>query len=83
MIRRYPTLDDALRDIEGGTLQGVTAITMNREWWQTLPIGAQTEYRRRCARAGVELRADQALSRHFVELVDGKGDSPLDSEHRV
>jgi hypothetical protein len=83
MIRRYPALEDALRDIQSGKVTGITAVIVNQEWWQQQDTGVQTEYRRRCARAGVELRADNTLSRHFVELIGDAGEPPLETEHRV
>ena len=83
MIRRRTTLVEALQEIEAGELAGVTAIVVNREWWELLPSGTQSEFRKRCARHGVDLRADDALSRHFVELASDRGEPPLSTEHRV
>ena len=83
MIKRRTTLEEALGEIESGALAGVTAIVVNREWWQFLPAGDQNGFRRRCAQHGVDLRADDALSRHFVELASDTGEPPLSTEHRV
>ena len=83
MIKRRTTLEEALEEIENGKLTGVTAIVVNREWWQTLPSGMQTDFRKRCTRDGVELRADEALSRHFVELASDNREPPLSTEHRI
>ena len=83
MIKRRTSLEEALEEIESGKLAGVTAIVVNREWWQFLPAGNQSEYRRRCAEHGVTLRADEKLSRHFVELASDRREPPLSSEQRV
>ena len=83
MIRRRTTLEEALGEIHAGELTGVTAIVVNREWWDGLPVGAQAVFRRQCERYGVVLRADEALSRHFVELASDRGEPPLSTERRV
>jgi hypothetical protein len=83
MIKRRTTLEEALEEIESGELAGVTAIVVNREWWQFLPAGDQSEFRKRCAKHGVDLRADDALSRHFVELASDRDEPPLSTEHQV
>ena len=83
MIKRRTTLQEALHEIESGILDGVTAIVVNGEWWQSLPTATQSDYRRRCERSGVVLRADANLSRHFVELASDAGEPPLSSERRV
>ena len=83
MIRRRTTLGEALEEIESGTLTGVTAIVVNQEWWQLLPKPAQSDFRRRCDKSGVDLRADEALSRHFVELASHSTEPPLSTERRV
>jgi hypothetical protein len=83
MIRRRTTLEEALDEIESEKLEGVTAIVVNLEWWQQLPLGTQNDFRRRCTRRGVDLRADEALSRHFVELASDRHEPPLSTEQRV
>lgn len=83
MIRRRTTLREALEEIESGTLTGVTAIVVNQEWWQDLSKPAQGDFRRRCEKSGVDLRADKALSRHFVELASHSTEPPLSTERRV
>lgn len=83
MIKRRTTLEEALGEIESGVLTGVTAIVVNQEWWQQLPSTTQGEFRRRCTRNGVDLRADDALSRHFVELASDSREVPLSTERRV
>ena len=83
MIKRRTTLEEALGEIESGVLTGVTAIVVNQEWWQHLTSTTQGEYRRRCTRSSVTLRADDALSRHFVELASDSGELPLSTERRV
>ena len=83
MIKRRTTLIDALQEIESEVLSGVTAIVVNGEWWQTLPATIQSDYRRRCEKLGVILRADANLSRHYVELASDPTERPLSSERRV
>lgn len=83
MIKRRTTLDEALKQIESGDLAGVTAIVVNLEWWQLLSSGAQSAFRKRCARQRVDLRADESLSRHFVELATNPREPPLSTEHRI
>jgi hypothetical protein len=83
MIRRRTTLQDALQEIESDVLNGVKAIVVNGEWWQSLSTTAQSDYRRRCEKLGIVLRADAAISRHFVELASDPAESPLSTERRV
>ena len=83
MIKRRTTLQEALREIESDVLNGVTAIVVNGEWWQSLTASTQSDYRRRCEKLGVILRADANLTRHFVELASDSKEPPLSSERRV
>lgn len=83
MIKRRTTLQEALQEIESGVLEGVTAIVVNGEWWQTLTATTQSEYRRRCEKLRVVLRADANISRHFVELASDAQEPPLSTERRV
>ena len=83
MIRRRTTLDEALGEIEAGTLDGVSAIVVNGSWWKELSKAVQGAFRARCERSGVQLRADDALSRHFVELASDPSEPPLSTERRV
>ena len=83
MIKRRTTLQEALHEIESDILGGVTAIVINAEWWQSLTTATQNDYRRRCEQVGIILRADDNLSRHFVELASDSKEPPLSSERRV
>jgi hypothetical protein len=83
MIKRRTTLSDALHEIESGVLDGVTAIVVNSEWWQLQSRQQQAEYRDRCEKHRVQLRADSALSRHFVELASDSREPPLSTERHV
>ena len=83
MIQRRTTLEDALQEIETGVLNGVTAIVVNRDWWQGLTQKSQTAFRQRCVKLGVELRADSIISSHFVELASDPREPPLSTEQRV
>ncbi len=83
MIQRRTTLEEALHEIETGVLSGVTAIVVNRDWWQQLSERSQSNYRRRCVERDLQLRADSIISRHFVELASGPREPPLSTEQRV
>ena len=84
MIRRRTSLPVALDELEGGIMEGVSAIVVARAWWESLRPDVQTSYHKRCIALGLELRADDNLSRHFVELLGGPEDEqPLRSEHQV
>ncbi len=83
MIRRRTTLHDALVEIESGVLIGVKAIVVNGEWWESQSRQEQNSYRLRCEQYGVQLSADDALSRHFVELASHSVEAPLSTERRV
>lgn len=83
MITRRTTLDEALGEIESGALLGVTAIVVNQGWWQDLDAKTQASFRNRCIRIGIDLRADAALSRHFVELATNRDEPPLSTERHV
>ena len=83
MIRRRTTLEEALQEIESGVLSGVTAIVVNGEWWQSIPSTMQSDFRRRCGKLGIVLRADAALSKHFVELASSATEPPLSTERPV
>jgi hypothetical protein len=83
MIRRRTTLVEALKEIESGILEGVTAIVVNSDWWQVQSRQQQTEFRERCEAHGIQLRVDSEISRHFVELASYPSEPPLSTERRV
>jgi hypothetical protein len=80
VIIRRDTLEQALGDVESGTLTGASSIVVSRNWWDHLSTSEQDAYRRRAERAAVELRADEAMSGHFVEVRGGDEGSPLSTE---
>ncbi len=82
-MRRRTSLHEALLDVESGTLTDVTRIVVSRHWWDRLPAAMQDEYRRRCERHRIELHADAAISRHYVEVVGDSGGPPLSTERRI
>lgn len=82
MIRRRVSLDETLLEIENGSLTGVASIVINTELWRSLSTESQHAYRKRSAARHVELRADDGVPRHFVELLGGD-DSALRSERKV
>ena len=79
MIARRESLTQALGEVEKRALTGVSTVVVSRQWWDGLSPNEQDEYRGRAARADVELRVDEAISRHFVEI-RGKEDGPLSTE---
>jgi hypothetical protein len=80
MIARRDTLEQALGEVESRALTGVSTIVVSRPWWDGLSIKEQSGYRSRAARAEVELRVDEALSSHFVEVRGGEEGPPLLTE---
>lgn len=80
MIARRDTLDQALRDIEARALPEPAVVVVNRRWWDRLSSNEQSAYRARAGRAGVELRVDEAISSHFVEIRGGEEGPPLSTE---
>jgi hypothetical protein len=81
LIARRDTLDLALGEVETGALSGVSSIIVSRNWWDHLSTSEQDAYRRRAERAAIELRADEGMSGHFVEVRGGDEGSPLSTEH--
>ena len=80
MIARRDTLEQALGEIESRALAGVSTIVVSRTWWDRLSNNEQSGYRSRAARAEVELRVDEAISSHFVEVRGGDEGPPLLTE---
>lgn len=83
MVARRDNLAQALGEIEAQALNGCTAVVVNREWWDGLPVKEQEAYRLRAERAGVQLRADARLSSHYVEVRGAEEEPPLSSERPV
>jgi hypothetical protein len=81
MIERRATLAQALRDVEARDLTGVSTIVVNRRWWDGLSTDEQGFYQIRATRARIELRVDEAISRHFVEVRSKDEGPPLSTEH--
>jgi hypothetical protein len=81
MIARRNSLADALRDIETRKLTEVSTIVVSHAWWEGLSSNEQSAYRSRAQRAEVELRVDEAISKHFVE-VRGADEGPALSTER-
>jgi hypothetical protein len=80
MIVRRDSLTQALSQLEAEKLAGVSIIVVSRAWWDGLSANEQSVYRSRAARAGVELRVDEAISSHFVEVRGGDEGPPLSTE---
>jgi hypothetical protein len=81
MITRRDTLEQALDSLETGALTGASTIIVSQRWWDGLSPHEQGAYRSRAGRAGVELRVDEAISKHFVEIRGGDEGPPLSTEH--
>jgi hypothetical protein len=82
MIARRNTLEQALGDVETHALSGASTVVVSRAWWDSLSAREQDAYRGRAERAQVELRADDAISSHFVEVRSGgEQGPPLSTEH--
>jgi hypothetical protein len=79
LIARRNSLAEALRDIEARELTGASAIVVSQSWWAGLSSNEQSAYRSRAQRADIELRVDEAISRHFVEVRGGET-GPLSTE---
>ena len=80
MIGLRDTLEQALNDVESRALTGVSTIVVSRPWWDGLSIKEQSGYRSRAGQAGIELRVDEAISSHFVEVRGGDEGPPLQTE---
>jgi hypothetical protein len=79
MITRHASLSQALEELEAGTLRGVSTVVVSRGWWDRLSAQERSTYRVRARRAGIELRADSAMSSHYVEA-RGSDSGPLSTE---
>jgi hypothetical protein len=80
MIVRRDSLPHALTEVEAKTLSGAAIIVVSRTWWDELSAREQSVYRSRAGQAGIELRVDESLSTHFVEVRDGDEGPPLSTE---
>ena len=80
MISSRTSLSQALDEVESGRLAGVSTLVVSRLWWDTRSPQARNAYRKPAGRAGVELRADSAMSSHFVEVRSGDSGPPLSTE---
>jgi hypothetical protein len=83
MTERSQTLNDALAAMNQGTLANVSRIVVSRTWWDGLSVSERNAYRQRCVDIGVDLSADDRISRHFVEVVTDDDEPPLSTERRV
>jgi hypothetical protein len=81
MIARRDSLTQALGEVEARSLIDASTIVVSRRWWDSLSPHEKDEYRSRATRAGVELRVDEAISNHFVEIRGGEEGPPLSTEH--
>ena len=72
MLIRRDSLQQALSEIEDGTMVGADSVVVARGWWDALSVREQDGYRQRATAAGVALRADHGLGAHFVEVSGGE-----------
>jgi hypothetical protein len=79
MITRHESLSQALDELEGGSLSGVSTVVVSRGWWNGLSAQERSAYRRRAKRIKIELRTDSAMSSHYVEA-RGSDSGPLSTE---
>ena len=68
MITRRDTLEQVLSEVEAHALSGASTVVVSRGWWDKLSSTERDTYRGRAERAGIELRADDRISSHFVEV---------------
>jgi hypothetical protein len=80
MIVRRDSLSQALSQVEAEKLTGVSIVVVSRRWWDSLSVTEQSEYRSRAARSHLELRVDEAISSHFVEVRGKEEGPPLSTE---
>ena len=80
MIIRRTSLSQAFEELESGKLAGVSTLVVSRRWWDHLSMQERNAFRTRAGQAGVELRADSAMSGHFVEARGGESGPPLSTE---
>jgi hypothetical protein len=83
MIIRRTSLSQALEELESGTLAGVSTLIVSRRWWDDLSLKERSTFRTRAGQAGVDLRADSAMSGHFVEARGGESGPPLSTERGI
>jgi hypothetical protein len=81
MLTRRDSLEHALIDVESRALRDASTIVVSRSWWESLSAREQSEYRSRAARANIELRVDEAISTHYVEVRGREEGPPLSTEH--
>ncbi len=83
MITQRESLTQALDELEAGTLAGISTLIVSRRWWSRLSVPERNAFRVRADRIGIELRADSAMSTHFVELRGDDSGPPLSTEGRA
>lgn len=83
MLVRRDTLQQALADIESGTLTGADSVVVSRSWWDRLSSHEQDGYRHRAAGARVRLSADDGLGAHFVEVRGGGTERRISTEREI
>jgi hypothetical protein len=83
MITQRESLTQAFEELEAGTLAGVATLVVSSRWWKGLSVSERNAFRVRADRAGIELRADSAMSGHFVEARGGNAGPPLSTERRA
>ena len=83
MIVRRNTLEQALEELHTGALKGASIIVVSRSWWETLSASERDTYRIKAERVDAQLRADDTMTSHFVEIRSRDAEPPLSTEHPV
>ena len=82
LYRWYRSLEEALAEIDAGTLPYGSRIVVSWAWWDALSEAERDAFRTQSEMRGVRLSADRRMSSHFVEIGD-RLTLPFSSEHRV
>lgn len=83
MIVRRDTLSQALDELQARVLKGASIVVVSHSWWETLSMNERDAYRARAERVGVELRVDDVMTSHFVEVRGRDAEPPPSTEHPI
>jgi hypothetical protein len=83
MIVRRDSLAQALSEVEAQSLMGASIIVVSRPWWDSLSPREQSGFVSRAAQSAIQLRVDQTISSHFVEIRGSDEGPALSTESPV